>query len=277
MSKKGSLRRGADLKNELDPSVIDRALDECAARASSPKDRQWLRTLLESMVKNHAIPIELLEHIPVPPQEAGKTRFDQLYDAAMALVFPGYTETVLEKLLGPMPPQGLRGTRIWRALFPPRFGVESVLLRARTFQEAFAKACDWACRVSLRSRGQVPVDLTVRVMFMSERALRRYLDVKWANKNVLRRKKKLVGREVSARQMNGARICALGHKSDPQRTIAHYAERKDLRLARGAGWVRTSSVESESFGGRPAAVPSGKGAVRGPSKKAGPKTPLPTE
>lgn len=257
---------------------MEKALDECLARVASPKDRPWLRSLLEAMVRNHAIPIELLEHIPVPAQTVGKTRFDQLYDAAMSLVFPGYTETILEKLLGPLPPQELRGTKIWRALFPPRFGVENVLLRARTFQEAFSKACDWACRVSLRSHGQIPVDLTVRIMFMSERAVRRYLDVKWANKDILRRKKKLVGREISARQMNGARICALGHKSDPMRSIAHYAEKKDLRLARKAGWTRTSSVESESFGKqKPRDVPSERGAIQAPGPKPGAKTPPPSK
>lgn len=210
---------------------------------ATKKDAPYFRELLLGLVHNQAIPIELLEHVPLPAREAGKTRFDQVFDFAMHLAFPGYRRETLEKLLGPV--QG-KGTRIWRVVFPERFQIAHVLIRAEDFQQAFALACDYACRVSLRMHRKIPADLTIRVMFMGERALRRYLDMRWASRTHKRKQLKLVGREFTYRQLHGARLAALGSPRDPRHAVAKYAEMKDLqRLRESNGVYRTSEVESE--------------------------------
>ncbi len=224
--------------------VVD-AVEACVSRMASKKDAPYFRHLLTELVTNHAIPAELLEHVPVPAGEAGKTRFDQLYDAAMALVFPGYRRETLERLLGPL--DG-RGGKVWRILLPDRFRMVHVLIRARTFQEAFSLGCDYACRASLRVFGRIPADLTIRVVFMSERAIRRMLDVRRANRANKRKELKLVGREFTDRQLKGARLIALGHPRDPRHSVVKYVDKKDLdRARRSAGTARVSAVEHESF------------------------------
>lgn len=228
-------------------SEAERAIEACVKRIGTPKDSQYFREMLNGLVRNQVIPVELLDHVPLKARDAGKTRFDQIYDATMSIVFPGYRKETLEKLLGDA--GNADGIRIWRAVFPERFGVAHVLLRAETYQEAFALAADWACRCSLRLHHSVPHDLTIRVMFMSERAVRRYLDMRWASRTLKRRELKLVGRDFTFRQVNGARLAALGHhpKGDPRHSVAKYAESKDLqRVREKAGLVRISSVEHES-------------------------------
>ena len=224
---------------------IDRAIDLCVKRFGTRSDADYFRLLITELVKNQTIPIQLLEEIPVRAQKAGKTRFDQLYDAAMALVFPGYRKDTLVRLLGD---EYRQGTKVWRIVFPTNLGISHILLRAETFQEAFALGCDYACRISLRKKAKIPVDLTIRVMFMSERALRRYLDMRWASRTLKRKQLKLVGRDLTPKQIHGARLAALGTPSQPMYRIARYAEMKDLqRIRESKGVIRESSVESESF------------------------------
>ncbi len=221
------------------------AIEKCAQRIAGEKDGPYFRELLTELVQNHAIPSELLEHIPIPASEAGKTRFDQLYDAAMALVFPGYRRETLERLLGPSEE---RVGKLWRILLPEKFQMAHVMIRARTFQEAFALGCDYACRSSLRMFGKIPTDLTIRVSFMSERSLRRLLDIRWANRSSKRVQLKLVGREFTDRQLNGARLVALGHPKNPRHSVIKYTEKKDLdRVRDKKGLSRKSSVEHESY------------------------------
>jgi hypothetical protein len=221
------------------------AVERCLERIAGPKEATYLRVWLLEVVRNNAVPVSLLEYLPVPAAEAGKTRFDQLYDAAMALVFPGYTKATLERLLGPSPRAGVR---IWRVVLPERFQMSHVLVRAEGYPQAFALGCDYACRMSLRLYGKIPVDMTIRVMYMGERALRRYLDLRWANRTARRRKFKTEGREVSPRQLRGARLCALGSPRSPHYSVARYCEKKDLdRVRASKGLVRDSAVESESF------------------------------
>jgi hypothetical protein len=255
MKMKGSKNSGeTGERKELTPK-IEEAVRRCAKRIAGAKDGQYFTELLTSLVLNHAIPVELLEHVPAPAGEVGKTRFDQLFDASMALVFPGYRRETLERLLGPTEE---RVGKIWRVLLPDRFQIAHVLIRARTFQEAFALGCDYACRASLRAFGKIPTDLTVRVSFMSERAIRRLLDIRWANRSSKRVQLKLIGREITDRQMNGARLIALGHPRSPKYSVVKYTERKDLdRVRKKKGLSRISSVEHESYerrgeGGDPA-------------------------
>ena len=198
------------------------------------------------MVYQGVVPLDLLQRVPLPAQEAGKTRFDQLYAAAMALVFPDYREETLRRFLGPE--EQITEDKIWRVCFPEKFKIAHVYMRAGSFQQAFALGCDYACRLSLRIFGAVPHDLTIRVMFVSERALRRFLDMRWASKTHVRMQLKMVGREFTPRMLNGARLAALGPPDAPMYSIAKYAEMKDLdKVRKSAGRVRRSSVESESF------------------------------
>ncbi len=230
----------------LDRLKVDEEIDNCLKRLRCGKDAEYFRSLLEAMVYQGAIPVDLLQTVPVSAQEGGKTRFDQLYDASMALAFPGYRKDTLRAFLGPMPSYG--EDKVWRICLPDRFRMAHVLMRAATFQQAFALGCDYACRASMRVFGRIPEDLTIRVMFVSERALRRMMDMRWASKTHKRLQLKLIGREFTPRMVNGARLAALGHPNGPMHSIARYAEQKDLEKVRKShGLVRRSAVESESF------------------------------
>lgn len=229
------------------PKTKDRRLESYVRRISSLKEREYFRTMLGELIENNSLPLDLLEHIPEPPEKVGKTRFDQLYDASMSLVFPGYMRETLDRLLGPTAEERTN-TKIWRGMFPAKFGLSHVLFRASSFQEAFALACDYACRMSLRIHKQIPVDLTVRVQFVSERAVRRMLDIRWANRKRQRKKFKLVGRVYTPKEVYGARLAALGDPSDDQYSMAKYAEVRDLRtILKQKDLVRISSVEKETF------------------------------
>ena len=231
----------------IDMEKISLAVEKCVRRFRGLKEKQYLSSLLRLMLVNNTIPIELLDSVPAPPSEVGKTRFEQLYDAAMSIAFPSYREETLEKLLGPK--AGVtEETKIWRVILPPRFKMAHVLIRADSYQEAFALACDYVCRVSLRVNGKIPSDMTIRVMFVTEKAIRRRLEMRWANRVNKRRQLQLVGRVYSPKEVQGARLAAFGYPSHPNFRIARYLEMKDLgKIARTKNLIRISSVESEVF------------------------------
>lgn len=232
---------------ETPEEAKSRLLDAAARRMASPKERKVFRALLEDLVENNTVPLELLSRIPVPPEEAGKTRFDQLYDAAMFLAFPGYRLETLQKLLGPSATVRAK-TKIWRVIFPERFRLSHVLIRAPTFQQAFALGCDYACRMSLRLYRSIPSDLTVRIQFVSEKAVRRMLNLRWANRVKKRRQLQLVGRVHTPKEIMGARLVAVGDPKTPEHSVFKYGEGRDLRkLLKLRERVRVSSVETETF------------------------------
>jgi len=236
-------------KLEIGPEGL-KALDECARRISGPKDQAFIRKMLGELLLNNALPVDLLAHIPVPPREAGTTRFDQLYSAAMSLVFPEYRENTLSRLLGQGPHED--GIRVWRAIFPDRYKLTHVLLRAHTYQQAFALACDYACRVSLYMFKQIPADLTIRILFVSESAMRRHLTMREITRHKKRHELKLQGRKFTDKQVAGARLAALGPPRHPDNAIFRYVEQQDMRKVReSTGKVRVSAVQAESF--RPSA------------------------
>lgn len=216
-------------------------------RMTSPSERPWVAEMLRDFLKNNVLNLDLLEFIPQSPINVGKTRFDQLYDAALSLVFPGYREQTLERLLGPTY-KDRPDTKIWRCIFPERFGLTHVMIRAASFQEAFALAADYACRMSLRIYRKIPTDLTVRVQFVSEKALRRTLDMRWANRVNKRNQLKMEGREFTPKEITGARLVALGHNLQSCYSIFHYMEARDLkRILKHKNQFRVSSVETETF------------------------------
>ena len=222
-------------------------LEDYIRRASSPKDRDYFRKMMIEFIHYNTIPLDLLKEIPVPAYESGKTRFDQLYDAALSLAFPGYRNETLEKLLGPGAKISSK-TKIWRIIFPPKFKLSHVLIRANSYQQAFALGCDYACRMSLRLYRKIPSDITIRVQFVSEKAVRRMLDMRWANRVKRRKELQLEGRKYTPKELAGARLVALGHPDQPEYSIAKYAEARDLKnILRKHNKVRISSVETETF------------------------------
>ncbi len=229
-------------KKDVGEGGTREAIDRCVSRVCTSKEAPYFRSFLENAVIKRSIPLELLEEIPVPATEAGKTRVDQIYDASMHLAFPPYRRETLSGLTRDVRPN----MKIWRVLLPDSFRVAHVLIRADSFQEAFALGADYACRVSLRLFGQIPVDLTVRVMFMSEKAIRRHLELRWANRVKKRKQMQLEAREFTPRQIAGARLAAIGHPpSDPSRSIAKYVDMRDLRSLGAVDVARTTEVESE--------------------------------
>ena len=227
---------------EKDTDIIER----CLLRMCGKKDESYYREMLTKLVENQSIDISLLEEIPRHPDIVGKTKFDQLYDAALSLAFPGYKEKTLRKLVGDVYDPDLK---IWRVILPPKFGITAVLIRASSYQDAFALGCDYACRVSLRLFQKIPLDLTIRVMFVSERSVKRKLTLRKTNRDVKRNKYKLIGRVHSPKELSGVRIFALGHlRNDPRRNLANYVEEKDLtRIKELSKSYRISGVEAEIY------------------------------
>ena len=227
-------------------------IDECVQRVGRPTDREAFREILTALVENNAIPANLLTTVPQRSTKAGKTRFDQIFDACMFLAFPEYRPIVRDKAFGPIASPDMR---LWRALFPKEYGLSHVVLRARSFQEAFALACDYACRLSLREKHRIPTDMSIRVQFMADPHVARMLAIRNAVKDRTRKASNLRGRRYSAKAVVGARLVAIGRKEGNNYSIFKYAEDKDLkRIAELRAEVRVSAVEIETF--RPKETPS---------------------
>ena len=218
--------------------------------SNDDKEREYFKSMFSEVIENNVIPIELLKYVPISPEKAGKTRFDQLYDAAMYLIFPKYKTTTLESLIGPIGNinQEKNKIRIWRIMFPPKFELSHVLLRASSFQEAFSLGCDYACRMSLRIHKKIPLDLTLRVKFMTENAIRLMMDIRVTNQMQLHNQVKLIGREFTPTEINGARMVALGNPTQPEYSIVRYVEAKDLLSIFNSKYIdRSSKIEQEVF------------------------------
>ena len=86
-------------KRELTNDELD-YIDRCVLRMSGKQDEEYFRELLTEMVRNNAIPASILDSIPFHPTAVSKTKFDQIYDAALHLAFPEYSLSTLKKLLG---------------------------------------------------------------------------------------------------------------------------------------------------------------------------------
>lgn len=225
--------------HRIEPYNVGKSINE---KIGKKKESETIKKFITELIKNKVIPIELLDVAPDKPQNIGKTKFDQIYDAAKQVAFPGYANNTISYLLG----QDVE-TKIWRAVFPQKFKISNVLIRADNFQHAFALACDYACRYFLRAHKKYPNDLQIRVMFVSERALRRYLKVKHANRVNKRKKLNLEGRTFTHREITGARLAALGDPDQPEYSIFKYMEKQDLRNLTRIKIERTSRIESESI------------------------------
>jgi hypothetical protein len=226
---------------------LEEALLRCVARMGKREKDTYILGMLRDLVRNNSVPLKLLESVPADAKAAGKTRFDQVYDAAMVLAFPVYDPKVREALTGDAKCESVRA---WRVTLPKEYGVTNVTVRAGSFQEAFAMACDYACRVSLRVHRRIPDDLTVRVKLVSNQTLKRFFDIRSKNKMMKRagRGGRGTGRTFTMKQVMGARLAALGHpKGSRELSVAKYVELKDLAKVRKAGKAKVSSIVTEHF------------------------------
>ncbi len=226
-----------DERNEL--------IKEAIKRICSKSDKDYWEKFLKEIVNNNVIPEELLQHVPIKSALIKKTRFDQLYDACMELAFPDYDPENIKKLVSDVSNSKIK---IWRVVFPEKFGITNVLIRAESYQQAFALACDYGCRVSLRMFKKIPSDLTIRVMFLSDQAIRRYLKIRWSNRTNKRKKMQMEARTFTDKQIYGARLAAMGHPQSDMYSIVKYSEMKDLRRIReNFSSQRDTKVESETY------------------------------
>ncbi len=252
LNRRAEIREEKRLMKRLEAEAeAQKVIEECVRRIGRPTDRDAFREILTGLVKNNVVPISLLTTVPQRSGKAGKTRFDQIYDACMFLAFPDYKPLTRDRAFGPEAPEDMR---YWRALFPKEFGLSHVILRACSFQQAFAFACDYACRLSLREHRRIPDDLSVRIQFVSDSQAARMLDIRQAVRHRTRIASNLRGRQYSAKDIIGARLVAIGRKEGDGYSIFKYAEDKDLkRIAELRAEVRVSAVDVETF--RPKETP----------------------
>ena len=261
--KKGNINRVLDLYDQLSREdsketsivlnvdniplhVLDALLDATCDRLSSKVDREYFKHLLKTLIQTKQIPVKSLIYWPQKSDVAGKTRFDQIYDATMNLAFPDYSNKVLESFQAkPVDPQ----MKLWKAHFPSKYKVASVILRAKDYQDAFACACDYICRVSLRTDIVIPKDLTIRVSAMSEKSVKAHFRIRIASSRKRRSIRSTKAREFTNRQVNGSRAAALGFPpTSEMRRIVRYAEHKDmLRMSSKKKINKQSLVEHEHY------------------------------
>ena len=228
------------------PEEREKAIEKCLRRIYPGRGREAFRDFLRGLLDQNALPLELLEDVPERLGKAGRTRFDQLYDACMFLAFPTYRGITNRKAFGPDAPGDMR---LWRAIYPRELGVTHVVLRARSFQEAFALACDYACRLTLRDQKRIPVDLTVRVMFIGDYAVSRMVAIRHAVRGRTRSNRQTgPGRTFSRKDILGARLVAIGRKDGDAYSIFRYVEDRELKiLFSKKGITRVSAVDIETF------------------------------
>ncbi len=213
------------------------------------KSQTYFAEFLKNLIATGTVPVEALEGLPARPSKVGKTRFDQLYDLAQLITFMNYSESTIKGLLGE---GGDLNTRLWRVVLPKEYGIASIYLRAPTYQDAFALACDYVMRVSLRLNQIIPQEMTIKVESVTDQEARGM--IAFRNKDRKRHARILNFKmpEVTPRQLRGIRLAALGYAmNDPRRSIVRYIEEKEVKYVnRVPGIARISAVDSEVLLGR---------------------------
>ncbi len=229
--------RSRKLSREEILGIIERA----SGRVTGLKDRKTLQKKLFQLIQNGALPAKSLENLPIPSEISGKTRIDQIYAICMSWAFPAYREKTLEVLN----PEGSDPEiRLWKILLPKRFKVSNIVIKAKTYQEAFALGCDYACRSSIFMAGKIPSDLTVRVKYVTDSEAYSIGLLRKMNRKKFNSKNESPTRH---RHISGVRICALGLKSNSEYSIFKYMENRDLKVILSKkGQFRTSVVDSEN-------------------------------
>jgi hypothetical protein len=212
-----------------------------------PEARAVFKSFFRRLLANGSLDIEHLKLVPNPVKDAKKTTFDQVFEACMEVAFPPYSEKLVADLFGPEYEKS-RDVKLWRCLFPKKFGITHVIVRAETFQQAFALASDYACRVSLRMYQKLPIDLTIRVSKMSSKALAETVRLRKANRKIKLRQRNQKGPAYTTKEILGARIVACGHNRQPEFRIFHDQEFYEWgELKNRARVIRASRIETETF------------------------------
>lgn len=242
-----------DSKRERD-ALISKAVNRACGGKPDSEVGQWIRGLLEKLLSEKSIPIELLEDIPSSSSIVGKNRIDQLIDAVLFLAYPNYSEDLEDVILG----EGHNnpGIKLWRVILPPEYKIYSLLIRANSYQQAFARAADYVCRRYILTHGRPPVDIHIQIKYFSESEARVHYAVRRVNRrraSKLRAEKnfgKYGSMKVSDKQLYGARMAGLGSPSDPDyRTIRYIAHTDQIRMNKveEGRQQRISQVELETF------------------------------
>lgn len=185
-----------------------------------------MKRLLERLVREGSLPVESLAEIPRLPADVQKTRFDQIYDAVMYLAHPPYSQDVRVAILGESDPDP--DVRIWRVVLPVEFGIYSLLLRAHSHPQAFARACDYVARRYVREHGKPPQTMHIQVRYVTESELRRHYKVRRVNRRRQARRRESESEfSTTDRQFYGLRSAALGSPRDPDYRVIRYMEKRD--------------------------------------------------
>jgi len=238
---------GIAQRKKKDPKnlkVISDAVNACVEKMASSKEQEWVREFLTNLILNDTIPLELLKLIPTRAAEVGRTRFDQIYEIAMLAAFPGYSPKVVEELTYEQDPD----IKVWKVILPAEYKINHVMIRARSFQEAFALGCDYACRANLRVNHKIPKDLTIRVSRVSnDTMLKTIKQREWARKS----KRRVFKHDAWSHEgdalkdkRTGVRIFGLGNVNT---SLIRYIDMRDLDTLRFQDVTTTSSVENESI------------------------------
>lgn len=216
---------------------------------SSAPDRSYWQEFFFELLKNKVLPVSFFKEFPESVTEIGKSLFDQVYDACVKSMIPDYSEDVVESVVGLGAVVNSSDIKIFRAIYPENFGLNGILIRARSFQEAFAFACDYGCRFHLREFRKFPTDLNIRVSYVNEKFMRRLLDVRHMNRNKKSRTFNLTSKATwTEKQRCGVRNAASYHPASEYYSVVRYAEDKSNVELKKAGLFKSSCIEQESFG-----------------------------
>lgn len=226
---------------------IWKKLDQVLFRMADVSDKQIWFDHIHTIIKKYKVPLEKLDLIPDTAIVVGKSRFDQLYDLCCYLSHIPYKEKTLHGFLGQDLKEEDRNIKLWRCFFNEELQIQNVIIRASSFQEAFARAADYGARVYFKLNKIIPRNMTVRVEYVRDLEVRALNLVRTANRVKTRNKKGLQSAESVERYENGLIIAALGHQSLSDYSIYKYVEKKDLKDLALRGIRRISHVEAERY------------------------------
>lgn len=205
--------------------------------------------MLKDLIEHRMLNVSHLEKIPttVFKHPESKTRFDQLYDAAMNTAFPDYAEEIVQQMFGEREIQKEeKSTRLWRVILPAHHKIAHAFIRARSYQEAFAFACDYVCRASLLGFHVLPFDLTVRVQAVSEDEVREIYRLRTANNKVAARKKGFEHEKITDKQVgNSTKPHGVDPKT-PEFALVKYLAARDMDNLKLRNVVRLSALDQET-------------------------------
>jgi len=221
---------------------ISRAMKKHLGIVTDQKEREAWARLLVRVASNKILSQSDIENLPESSLKTRVTRFDHLYRVCYLKTFPDYSETVNKEMLGGGGDNPK--LKLWKVIYPKSLGVANILIRAKDYREAFAKGCDYACRVHLRVNGMIPRDLTLRVKYVTPSQATEIMSVR----SEVRKKHKKKSSKIP-RQIYGLQIAAMGihDRENEEWSIFRYSESKDLSTLRMFDIERESSVDRESF------------------------------